>query len=144
MNPIVKKLMASGNKMMSALYRRSNGKIGGKAKAGLPVILLTVPGRKTGEPRTAPICYFKQDDSYIVVGSAGGMKPEPQWVRNLAAAGGGQVRNGADQFGVTARFTEGAEWEHLWNDVVIAKAPFFADYATKSGRVLPIAILTPN
>ena len=138
----MKRAMRAANKMATSLYRRSNGRIGGTAK-GTPVFLLTVAGRKTGTPFTVPVSYFKHGDDYVVMGSAGGTKTDPQWIRNLQAAGTAQVQiGGAERFTVDAKVLDGAERDDLWQNVVLANAPFAAKYEEKSGRVIPVAVLT--
>lgn len=143
MNTVVNKMMHGGNVVMSKLYQRSNGKIGGKVR-GLPVLILTVRGRKTGNPRSTPVAYFENTNGYLIVASAGGAKDDPQWFRNLLAASTASVQIGAQQKDVAVHIAEGAQREQLWHDVVLAKAPFFGDYAKKSGRVIPIVVLTPT
>jgi len=143
-NRFMKKAMRAANAIAVSLYRRTNGRIGGSAK-GLPVLLLTVAGRRTGAPFTVPVAYFKYGGGYVVTGSAGGMKEDPQWIRNLRAAGTAQVQNGgADGCTVDAHVLDGAERDDLWQNVVLANAPFFAKYQEKSGRVIPVATLIPR
>jgi deazaflavin-dependent oxidoreductase (nitroreductase family) len=141
MNPIANKAIAAGNVAASWLYRRSKGRLGGSAK-GIPVLLLTVPGRKTGKPRCVPLAYFEHAEGYLVTASAGGVKANPQWIHNLAAAGRARIDIGQDHHDVVARVTHGEERDRLWQDVVLARAPFFAKYQEKSGRVIPVAHLT--
>lgn len=143
MQPLVKKLMAAGNTAASWVYRRTSGRIGGSAK-GLPVLLLTVPGRKTGIPRTVPVAYFEQDDTYLVTASAGGLKADPQWIHNLGAVENAHINVFGEQYDVDVRITDNAERDTLWQEVVLARAPFFAKYEQKSGRTIPVALLTPH
>jgi deazaflavin-dependent oxidoreductase (nitroreductase family) len=144
LNPILKTLMASGNKVASRLYMRSNGRIGGSAR-GVPVLVLTVPGRKTGKPRSVPVAYFDHDGGYLVAATAGGSKTDPEWIRNLAASGRARVHVGEQESDVDARIVDGPERDQLWRDVVVERAPGFAKYDEKSGgRVIPIAILGPR
>lgn len=124
------------------LYERSDGRRGGTAK-GLPVLLLSVAGRRTGAPRTTPVAYLDHDGSYIVAGSGGGMAQEPQWFRNLRHAERAMIRTGLDSDDVTVRIPDRPERDHLWNHVVLIKAPFFAKYQRKSSRLIPLAVLTP-
>ncbi len=142
MNPVMKKVMRTANSAAVSLYRRSNGRIGGSAK-GTAVLLLTVAGRKTGTPFTVPVSYFEHGGGYVVTGSAGGTKDDPQWIRNLKAAGTAQVQIGTERFTVDARVLEGADRDNVWQNVVLSNAPFFAKYEEKSGRVIPVARLTP-
>ncbi len=125
------------------LYRRSGGRIGGTAK-GVDVLLLTVAGRKTGRPFTVPVSYLRHGAHYVICGSAGGMKHDPQWIRNLQAAGRAEIEIGRDRVAVDGRVTSGAERDELWNKVVLDQAPIFAKYEQKSGRVIPVATLAPR
>ena len=143
MNPIARKLMATGNRVMSALYRRSNGRIGGKAVGGVPVLLLTVRGRKTGVERTNPVGYFLHDGSYVVAGSFNGADTDPQWFRNLAHADKARIRVRDTDIPVTVRIPAGAERDDLWTNVVVATVPAFGKYETKTDRTIPVAVLTP-
>lgn len=144
MNPVVHKLMAIGNHVMSTLYRRSNGRIGGKAAGGVPVLLLTVRGRKSGVDRTTPVGYFEHDGAYVVAGSGGGMDSDPQWFSNLAHTGKARVRLRDKDIQVTVCIPTGAERDDLWTNVVVAAAPAFGKYETKTDRTIPVAVLTPE
>jgi deazaflavin-dependent oxidoreductase (nitroreductase family) len=143
MNAAVKRLMRAGNGLAVFLYRRSNGRIGGTARGGTRVLLLTVPGRKSGTPHTTPISYFEDEGRYVVSGTAGGSKQDPQWIRNLRAATRAHVELGPRHLDVDVHVASGAERDRLWREIVLARAPFFATYEDKSGRVIPVAVLTP-
>lgn len=135
-------MMASGNKFASRLYQKSNGKVLGSVR-GCPVLVLTVPGRKSGHPRTTPVAYFEHEGSYVVVGSAGGAKEEPDWIKNLEAASTATVQIGDDTFDVSIRVLgAGEERDRIFYDVVVRTAPFFGDYEKKAGRVIKLGILT--
>jgi deazaflavin-dependent oxidoreductase (nitroreductase family) len=141
---VMKKMMRAGNGLAVSLYRRSKGRIGGKAGGGTSVLLLTVPGRKTGTPRTTPVSYFEAEGGFVVSGTAGGSKVEPQWFRNLRAAPRAHVELGARHLDADVHVTSGDERDRIWRDVVLARAPSFAKYEKKSGRTIPIAVLTPG
>lgn len=143
MNVAVKRLMRAGNHLSVFLYRRSNGRIGGTARGGTRVLLLTVPGRKSGIPHTTPVSYFEDEGGYVVTGTAGGSKQDPQWFRNLRAASRAHVELGSRHLDVDVHVASGAERDRLWREVVVARAPSFAAYEDKSGRVIPVAVLTP-
>lgn len=143
MNAAVKRLMRAGNGLAVFLYRRSNGRIGGTARGGTRVLLLTVPGRKTGTPHTTPVSYFEEQGGYVVTGTAGGTKQDPQWFRNLRAASRAHVELGPRHLDVDVHVASGAERDRLWREVVLARAPSFATYEEKSGRLIPVAVLTP-
>lgn len=135
-------VLRRANAAAVGLYRRTDGRVGGTAK-GLPALLLTVPGRRTGVPHTVVVAYFPHGGGYIVAASSGGAKAEPQWIRNLAATSTAQVQIGGTVTDVAVRVPDRAERDALWSDVVLATAPFFADYERKSGRVIKVAVLMP-
>lgn len=140
--PVLNRLYRQGNRLAVSLYRRSHGRIGGSAK-GIPVLLITVPGRRTGTPHTVPVAYLEHDGAYLVTGSAGGTTSEPQWFRNIRAAGHVHVELGDQGYDLEVRVPDSAERDRLWHDVVLARAPFFATYEQKAGRTIPVAVLTP-
>lgn len=127
---------------MVALYRWSGGKIGGRMR-GLSVMLLTVPGRKTGQPRSSCVSYFPFEDGYLVVGSGGGSVNVPDWFRNVRKAGRATVQVGSETREMSAEELQDPRRAEVFRDVVVARAPFFADYVTKSGREMPLAVLRP-
>jgi len=135
-----KKILGALGRVPVWLYRRTNGRIGGTVR-GVRILLLTVPGRKTGVPHTVPISFFEHDGAYIVVGSAGGAKQDPQWMRNLRHAPRARIQIGAEQIDVTTRVAAEPERTELWRDVVVSRAPFFAPYERKSGRKIPLGVL---
>ncbi len=143
MNQMMKRAMRAAIPTLVWLYRRSGGRIGGTAK-GTNVLLLTVAGRKTGRLFTVPVSYLRHEGGYVVTGSAGGMKQDPQWIRNLKATGQAEIEIGRERVTVDGRVTAGAERDRLWRDVVLAQAPVFAQYEQKSGRVIPVATLMPR
>jgi len=124
------------------LYRRTNGRVGGRGIGGLPLLLLTVPGRRSGALCTVPVVCFQHRDNDLVVGTGlGGTKKTPQWFRNLAAAGSGRIRVGDREHDVEARVASAAERDELWA-VVAARAPHFDKWQFRVNRLFPGAVLT--
>lgn len=136
-------LMRNMNRLVTLVYRRTGGRVGGSVR-GTSVLLLTVNGRKTGEPRTVPVGYFEHGDSLLVVGSYNGSDHEPQWFRNLRAAGSARIQRGGTVSDVAVRIASPTERDDLWRDVVVKEGKSFEGYAAKTDRVIPIAILTPS
>jgi deazaflavin-dependent oxidoreductase (nitroreductase family) len=143
MTSVANKMMAAGNRSAAWVYRRTKGRIGGSAN-GVPVLLITVPGRKTGVPRSVPVAFFEHGHGYLVAASAGGGKADPQWIHNLGAAGKAHISVYGEQHEVDARIVDSSERDELWQEVVLARAPFFAKYEEKSGRTIPLAVLTTH
>ena len=144
MNPLLNVLMRAGGAAAVALYRRSGGRIGGTAGGGVPVLLLTVAGRRTGRRHTHPVGWFEHEGGWLVVGSGRGMPEEPQWFRNLRKASTASVELGRERHEVAVRILSGAERDRLWRDIVVAQRPNFARYEQKTTRTMPIAHLTPT
>jgi deazaflavin-dependent oxidoreductase (nitroreductase family) len=138
-----RRLFRLGNRVGVWLYRRTDGRVGGKARGGTPVLILTVKGRKSGRPFSSPAAYFERGGGWLVVGSAGGLPQDPQWFRNLRATDSAVVEIRDQRLDVTVRVLDGKERDDAFAQVV-TENPGFADYETKSGRSMPVALLTPR
>lgn len=128
-------------KAHAAIYERSDGRIGGWL--GLPTPLLSVTGRKSGKIYSTPLAYFQDGDSYVVVGSDGAAKHDPQWWKNLQVDPMGAIRVGRQKLNVKATLATGAERERLWE---IGKTinPMWSKYQTRTERELPVVVLRPR
>ena len=143
MNAAARKAVQAGTRLNVWLYRRTNGRLGGRGMGGLPLLLLTVPGRRSGALHTVPIVYFDHDGKRVVVGTGmGGSKTTPQWFRNLVGAGAGRIRVGDQEQDVEARVVSAAERDRLWT-VIAARAPHFDKWQASIGRTFPVAVLQP-
>ena len=139
---MLRKAVRAGTQANVWLYRSTNGRAGGRGMGRLPLLLLTVPGRSSGVPHTVPVAYIDHNGGYLVVGTGmGGSEATPQWFLNLEAAGTGRIRIGAREHDVDARIISGAERDKLWLQVA-ASAPHFAKWQARTGRALPVAVLT--
>jgi deazaflavin-dependent oxidoreductase (nitroreductase family) len=107
------------------------------------VLLLTVRGRRTGTRRTTPNSYVEHGGGYVVIGSAAGLPEDPQWFKNLRKASQAEIEVGRTRRTVDVRVLTGEERDRVWREVVLARAPVFERYVQKSGRTMPLAILTP-
>jgi deazaflavin-dependent oxidoreductase (nitroreductase family) len=123
------------------LYRKSKGRFGAKATGGSRVLILTVKGRRSGQPFSTPVAYFERSGGWLVVGSAGGMPQEPQWFKNLRATNDASVELGETRHDVAVRVLEGQERDDAFARI-LTENPGFGDYEKKSGRTMPVALLT--
>jgi deazaflavin-dependent oxidoreductase (nitroreductase family) len=121
---------------------RANGRPSSGYFEGRPVMILTTTGAKTGQPREAVVTFSRDGDDYIVVGSKSGDPEDPAWIANLVANPVVTVEADGKTFRATATIAEGADREALW-DRHVAEHPQFAEYPSKTDRVIPIARLTP-
>ena len=123
------------------IYSASGGRVGDRI-AGMPVLLLTTRGRKTGKRRTSPLTYFEEDGSIVLVASYGGRPHNPDWFENLVAAGVGEVTIGRERRRMNARPATADERARLWPRVVETYEGY-AKYQAKTSREIPLAILSP-
>jgi F420H(2)-dependent quinone reductase len=100
-------------KLNVPLYRVSRGRLGGKVGKG-PVLLLTTTGRKSGQPRTAPVLYLADGDRFVVINTNAGNAKTPAWSLNLRANPGAEVEVGGRRSKVRARIAEDEERDELW------------------------------
>lgn len=123
------------------LYRLTGGKFGSRVQ-GLPVLLLTTTGRKTGKRRTTPLGYFEYDGGYVVTGSNAGFDTHPAWFHNLRSNARATIEIGDRRFDVSAERAGSDERGRLWARL-IEQAPGYAAYAQRTRREIPMVILRP-
>ena len=124
-------------------YRASGGRLGGRFLGGAPVLLLTTTGRRSGQPRTAPVLYLADGEKLVVVASKGGFSHHPSWFGNLEAHPQVEVQLGSRQRPMSARRASAEEKVALWPRLV-AMYPDFADYQARTDREIPVVILEPR
>lgn len=124
------------NQDIIAEFRANDGKVGGQFE-GADLLLLHTTGAKSGEQRISPLAYFDIDGKLIIIGSFAGAPVSPAWVHNLRANPAARIEIGTDAYDVTARELPAEERDALF-DKVTAKAPGFAEYQSKTTRVIPL------
>ena len=107
---------------------------------GLPVIVVTNRGWKTGAIRKTPLMRVVDGDSYILVASMGGAPKHPLWYHNLRADPNVEIRDGTEVYSMLVREVEDSvEKQRLWNIAVEAYPPY-QDYQGKTDRVIPVFV----
>jgi deazaflavin-dependent oxidoreductase (nitroreductase family) len=124
------------------LYKTTGGKVGGKI-AGMPVLLLTTKGRKSGQPRERALTYVPSGNAYAVIASFLGEPRHPDWYLNLKADPQASVRCGGKSLDVRAREAAGEERDRLWREAVKLNADY-DEYSKRTTRRIPIVVLEPT
>jgi len=121
-------------------FRANQGKVGGQM-AGMPVLLLTTTGAKTGRSLTRPLVYTRDGNRIVIIASFAGAPHNPPWYHNLVANPVATVELGADRFKVRAAVTSGEERQRLF-DRQAEQMAIFRDYQKKTTRQIPVLVLT--
>lgn len=125
------------------LYERTGGKEGNlQHPTGLPVIILTTLGAKSGKIRKTPLMRVEHEGSYAIVASKGGTPENPTWYRNVTEHPLVELQDGPEPRDFRARELTGEE-KALWSDRADAAYPPYAEYRTKTDRDIPILVLEP-
>jgi deazaflavin-dependent oxidoreductase (nitroreductase family) len=121
------------------LYAWTNGRIGAST-SGMPTLLLTTTGRKSGLPRTVPLPYFSHPDGYVVVASYAGGPRNPAWYDNLVAQPQVELQIRGRRVRATASAASSSERPEIWSRV-LSSAPMYADYPRITSREIPLVVL---
>ncbi|MFD5036174.1 nitroreductase family deazaflavin-dependent oxidoreductase [Streptomyces sp. NPDC058378] len=121
----------------------SSGGTEGTTMRGMPVILLTTRGAKSGKVRKTPLMRVEHEGEYAVVASLGGAPKHPVWYYNVQADPKVELRDGTLKQDMVAREVTGEEKARWWERAVEA-FPDYADYQTKTDREIPVFVLSPD
>jgi deazaflavin-dependent oxidoreductase (nitroreductase family) len=129
------------NKTIIDEFRANGGRVGGNFE-GAPLLLLHTTGAKSGQERINPMMYQDLGGSIAVFASMAGAPNNPAWFHNLVANPDVTVEIGTETKAFRARVAEPGEREPIWTKQK-ADYPGFADYESKTDRVIPVVILDP-
>jgi deazaflavin-dependent oxidoreductase (nitroreductase family) len=108
----------------------------------MPVIIVTMRGRVSGKVRKLPVMRVEHGGEYAIVASKGGTPENPEWYHNLVANPTAvAIQDGPEPFDVEVREVSGAERAAWWERAVAAYPPY-AEYQTKTSRVIPVFVAT--
>ena len=127
------------------LYEQSGGREGTTLRdTGLPVIIVTHTGNKTGAIRKTPLMRVKDGSRYVLVGSMGGAPNNPVWVYNLRANPSVEIRDHTEVQKMRVReVTDAAERARLWK-LAAAAFPPYDEYQAKTTRQIPLFVAEPG
>ena len=123
------------------LYESSGG-TDGTEQGGLPVIIVTHRGRKTGATRKTPLMRVTDGEHYLLVGSRGGAPEHPVWVHNLRADPEVEIRDTTKVQQMRVREAGSEERARLW-EIAVAAFPAYAEYQQNTDRVIPVFVAEP-
>jgi deazaflavin-dependent oxidoreductase (nitroreductase family) len=124
-------------------YESSGGTDGNTLMdTGMPVIIVTSVGAKSGKLRKTPLMRVEHDGSYALVASKGGAPEHPVWFHNLMARPEIELQDGPTPQAMTVRVLDGEERAAWWERAVAAYPPY-ADYQANTDRVIPVLLAEP-
>ncbi|MFE4955661.1 nitroreductase family deazaflavin-dependent oxidoreductase [Streptomyces sp. NPDC056653] len=124
-----------------ALFESSGG-TEGTTMRGMPVIILTTRGTKSGKIRKTPLMRVEHNGAYAVVASLGGAPRHPVWYHNITADPRVELQDGAVRQDMNAREVTGDE-KRVWWERAVEAFPDYADYQKKTDRQIPVLVLEP-
>ncbi len=122
-------------------YRETGGEVG-YIWNGVPTLLLTTTGWRSGEARTNALIFGRDGSDYLVVASMGGAPTHPNWYRNLLAEPSAEIQVRADRLRVVARTAGEGEKPRLW-EIMTDGWPNYDVYQSRTDRVIPLVVLSP-
>jgi deazaflavin-dependent oxidoreductase (nitroreductase family) len=121
-------------------YERTGGREANTLlDTGLPIIVLTTRGNRTGKVRKTPVMRVEHEGEYALVASLGGAPKHPVWYHNLKAEPRATIQDGPEPFDVEVRELTGEE-RSLWWERAVAAYPPYADYQARTRRVIPVFV----
>jgi len=126
------------------LYEGSGGTEGTTLRdTGMPCIIVTHTGNKTGGIRKTPLMRVRIDDSYVLIGSYGGRPKDPVWVHNLRANPDVEIRDKTETYTMRIReVSDDTERKRIW-DISAEIFPPYNDYQAKAPRQIPVFLAEP-
>ena len=134
--------MSDRNDKIISEFRANHGKVGGPFE-GAPLLLLHSTGARSGREHVTPMMYQAVGDAFAVFASKAGADTNPDWYHNLRAHRQARIEVGDEVLEVTARVLDAHEREPIWEEQKV-RYPGFADYETKTDRVIPVVVLEPR
>jgi deazaflavin-dependent oxidoreductase (nitroreductase family) len=127
-----------------AVYKRTNGRIGHKW-LGVPTLLLSSTGRRSGQTRVNSLVYARDGDDYILVASKGGADEHPGWLHNVRAHPDVEVQVGRDRSKATAKVLgpEDPDYARVWKLANDGNSNRYDAYQEKTSRPIPVVVVTP-
>jgi deazaflavin-dependent oxidoreductase (nitroreductase family) len=146
--PVAVRIIKVMSRVNTRVYRLTGGRVGKNWRIGagfkkpVPICLLTTTGRKSGQPRTVPLCYLQDGATIVLVASQGGLPSNPQWYGNIKANPAVEIEIGKQRAAYRARTATAAERDRLWPELLELYADF-ASYQAWTERQIPVVLCEP-
>jgi deazaflavin-dependent oxidoreductase (nitroreductase family) len=127
------------------LYKRTDGRMGHRV-LGVPALLLSTTGRRSGATRTNSLIYAPDGGGYVLVASNGGADRHPAWLHNLRANPDVEIQIARERRKGTARVLEPADpdYDRLWKLVNDNNNDRYTAYQKQTTRAIPVVVVTPT
>jgi F420H(2)-dependent quinone reductase len=127
------------------VYKATNGAIGHHV-LGVPTLMLTTTGRRSGQPRTNSLVYARDGADYLLVASKGGSDSPPAWLLNLTANPQVEIQAGRERLRGVARVIEASDtdYDRVWKLVNANNRDRYSAYQQKTSRPIPVVAITPD
>jgi len=112
-------------------------------ETGIPIIVMTTRGQKSGKVRKVPLMRVEHEGEYAIIASKGGAPAHPGWYHNLMADSHVMIQDGPEPFDAEVRLIDGAE-RAAWWERAVAVFPPYAEYQEKTERLIPVFIAAPR
>jgi len=129
------------SQLVVRVYRATGGRLP-RTDNGLPLLLLTTVGRRTGVPRTTAVAFIRDAERFVVAGTNRGRGGRPSWCVNLRADPSARVEVGRESWEVRAVSTSGRERDRWW-DMMCQRQPGPTRYPAATDLVVPVFVLEP-
>jgi deazaflavin-dependent oxidoreductase (nitroreductase family) len=131
-------------RLHDAIYRASDGRIGHRV-LGVPTLMLTTTGRRSGQLRTNSLVYARDGADYLLVASKGGSDSPPAWLLNLVANPQVGIQVGRERLEGAARVIESSDpdYERVWKLVNDNNKDRYTAYQQQTTRPIPVVAITP-
>ncbi|HUJ67097.1 MAG TPA: nitroreductase family deazaflavin-dependent oxidoreductase [Acidimicrobiales bacterium] len=123
-------------------YQETDGEVGYEWN-GVPALLLTTTGRRSGQPRTNALIFGQDGEDYLIIASMGGAPKHPDWYLNLVDHPDADIQVRGDHIPVVARTAPAEEKPRLWK-VMTDIWPNYDVYQSRTDREIPLVVLTPR
>jgi deazaflavin-dependent oxidoreductase (nitroreductase family) len=138
-------MTARATGLHAAMIQRSGGRLKRSFlfAGGMPVLVLTTTGRRSGRPRATPLAYLREGQGFAVLAANAGSDNDPAWWLNLQASPGGAVEVDGERRSVRARRAAQEDEARLWSRFAEVN-PAFDEYRKLTARSIPVVLLEPQ